>query len=467
MADPLFNFFRPKSQREFETQASSVIAVRRVRPWPWPAQLALTVTGSAVTLLWFALLGVHLPLGDEAARTMAVAREMLESGEFLVPHLNGSSLAEAPLPYWATLASFRMLGVSDLALRLPGALFGYLTLIVVLVTARHLWDLWSSAKAGLWLCASPLFLWFTQQGGAAPIGCFWLTLSICAFAIGQNVRRTKSARLPMAIAWGALAAAMLSIGFAGLLIPLCALVGYVLWQRDFEALLRLRFRMGAVLVALLTLPWFVAAAMRDGTFLNAYLHRELDVFLAPPDNVAALKYLMVLPLLAILPFLPEAMRVGWRVIASPVRHDEFDARRLLLACALTSLCFFAGTLAKSPGEMLPLISSLALVCAAPCQPQVQWPLRFGALIALFTGLGVLVFLSGAALDAADAWVRLIAATGGTLKWVVVLLMLSGLAAMVLLGSGAKRQATTLIGLGWFGAIVIALSCAERFSNYYR
>jgi 4-amino-4-deoxy-L-arabinose transferase-like glycosyltransferase len=58
----------------------------------------------------------------DEARYAEIAREMLQSGNLLVPHLNYVAYVEKPpLLYWLTTFSFWMFGLSEFAARLPVA----------------------------------------------------------------------------------------------------------------------------------------------------------------------------------------------------------------------------------------------------------------------------------------------------------------------------------------------------------
>ena len=58
---------------------------------------------------------------SQEARVAEVAREMLVSGDWLVPELNARvRLQKPPIPYWAVAASYRALDrVNERAARLP------------------------------------------------------------------------------------------------------------------------------------------------------------------------------------------------------------------------------------------------------------------------------------------------------------------------------------------------------------
>ena len=96
---------------------------------PWAAVLA--VTGLALAMsLWLA---AAFPLIDpDEGRNAEVAREMVEGGDFVVPHLAGMPyLDKPPALFWAAGAAIGALGSTPLAARLPAVLAACLTLLVL------------------------------------------------------------------------------------------------------------------------------------------------------------------------------------------------------------------------------------------------------------------------------------------------------------------------------------------------
>src|SRR5437879_3063551 len=84
----------------------------------------------AILFLLALSLGIYLgttsapALVDEADCAHAIAaRELRESGDWAVLHINGIRyLEKAPLHYWLVAASYKILGESDFSTRLPLAL---------------------------------------------------------------------------------------------------------------------------------------------------------------------------------------------------------------------------------------------------------------------------------------------------------------------------------------------------------
>src|SRR5213592_1717574 len=101
------------------------------------ARLALLLALCA--LLFFLGLGtLGLTDRDEGSNAEA-AREMVQSGDWLTPTLNGAPRFAKPiLIYWLIACSYLVFGVSEFAARLPSALFGTLLVLMQYAFAKRL-----------------------------------------------------------------------------------------------------------------------------------------------------------------------------------------------------------------------------------------------------------------------------------------------------------------------------------------
>src|SRR5437868_6351053 len=112
--------------------ADGGIAVGRRRRWRSLGGVA-AIAGLGAALFGFHLGSYGLWEPDEA-RYAEIAREMLERGNFLIPHLNYVPYVEKPpLLYWITALSFTMFGLGEFAARLAPALAGIVGLLATYV----------------------------------------------------------------------------------------------------------------------------------------------------------------------------------------------------------------------------------------------------------------------------------------------------------------------------------------------
>src|SRR5438874_2959793 len=231
------------------------------------ALVALAVAGDNMTR--------RLAHPDEG-RYSEIAREMAESGDWVTPRLNGLKYFEKPpLQYWATAASFKVLGENEFAARLYVLACGLATLLVVGFTALRLWNAEVALAAMLALVASPYFM---ALGGIVTLDMgltLWTTATLCAFLLAEQRRDDPAAhRRWMLAAWAAMALAVLSKGLVGIVFPVAAVGLHALVRRDFSFLHRLEHRLGIVVFLAIAAPWFVLVGRANPEFAEFFFFHE-------------------------------------------------------------------------------------------------------------------------------------------------------------------------------------------------
>src|SRR5512142_29155 len=84
--------------------------------------LELLVLAAFCAFLFYFGLGSFGLVGADEPRYAQIAREMLVRHDWVTPVLNGAAWLEKPvLYYWGAMVSYRVLGVSDWAARVPSA----------------------------------------------------------------------------------------------------------------------------------------------------------------------------------------------------------------------------------------------------------------------------------------------------------------------------------------------------------
>jgi len=114
-----------------------------------PAQAAGVVVATTVVAL---AAGFNAsPLWDEdETRFAVVAREMLQSGDWIVPRFNGELAVDKPvLMHWAMAASAGLLGLSEFAVRLPSAIATLIAALAIFWAGRRWFDPWVGMVAAI------------------------------------------------------------------------------------------------------------------------------------------------------------------------------------------------------------------------------------------------------------------------------------------------------------------------------
>ena len=255
-----------------------------------PVLLAL-----AVPTIFLGLGRTSLWEPDEPAFAEA-SRQMLASGDYLTPYFNGEATLDQPaLFYWLQAATFRQLGVSEYAARMPAGLAGLGCLVLVYVIGLRLF----SARAGL-LAAVALgttfrFVVLTRTGLPDTALLFFTLAALYAFIRAADADPPGS--WIALLGWVAVALGVLTKGPVGLL-PLLIWLPWLVLSGRLGGLRRMRFATGVLLMLIIAAPWYFYMAWTHGReFVEVALLSELMLRYASAPGVerGPLFYLAVWP----------------------------------------------------------------------------------------------------------------------------------------------------------------------------
>lgn len=150
------------------------------RWWNWEDILLILLLACT---LYFPGIG-RIPLFDrDEPRFAQAAREMLNSGNFIVPRFDGVLRPDKPpVIYWLMDISYKFFGVNTMAARLPSVIFGSLTLLLVYWIAGKRFGRLTGLLAALMLSVTTLFFAETRLATADSVmicfttltmGCLW------------------------------------------------------------------------------------------------------------------------------------------------------------------------------------------------------------------------------------------------------------------------------------------------------
>jgi len=338
------------------------------------------VLAAAVALGW-RLGGMRL-LDPDEGRNAEVAREMAQSNDYLLPHLDGLPYLDKPVVYFAAAAAaMEVLGPNETAARLPAYLATLATLALVAWFARRRWGADAGWLAALALATMPMPLAYARTA------IFDSTLSLCTTAAILAFFEERPV-----LAWAAMGAGALTKGPVALLVPLAAVVPWALLTGG--SLRRLFDWRGVLAFAAVALPWFVAVTMRIPVFPEYVFVRETWERVMTPSFHRGGPWWYFLPILpvAAFPWIVPAL-VGlrhWRWGWLARRENPHAREAVFLACwILAPLAFFSFNHSKLPQYVLPLMPAIALAAARAYAREgmaFAWRASVGCAAALGLGL---------------------------------------------------------------------------------
>lgn len=242
----------------------------------------------ALLLLSFYVLAYLLPLGGrdlfvpDETRYAEVPREMIASGDWAVPHLNGLRYFEKPtLGYWVHAGSLLLFGENNFAVRFPSALsVGLSALLVFFLIRKSRMEQQSEEGQVAPIVATLVFLSCFEIFGVGNTAVldnlfsFFLTACIAAFYWATEAERGGSREKALLIIVGLFCGlAFLTKGFLAFAVPILVLVPYLLWQRRYADILRMSWL--PILVAVIViLPWALRIHLREPDFWNFFFWNE-------------------------------------------------------------------------------------------------------------------------------------------------------------------------------------------------
>jgi 4-amino-4-deoxy-L-arabinose transferase-like glycosyltransferase len=323
-----------------------------------------------------------------------VAREMLDSGDWISPQLDGVLfLNKPPLQYWLDAGSFAVFGVSERAARIPGAVVIFVSMILIFLLGRELFDVDVGLLAAALYASLPstiLEARFVRPDSllsAAGIG------TLLAFAIAA---RSEGARQRRAL-YGlqiALAIGLLVKGMVALLLPGFAIATVIGIERRWDLLKRLLAPRSWFLFLLLVTPWHALAAWRHQGFAWDYIVNQHFLFFLdkkePRDSKGITLIAFWLALLA--RTLPWTAVLALGIFSPPPRGRERwkTSRRLLWGWVGGTLLLFSAATSRLEHYALPALPGIALLAAAGiagATPELRRRLtaQFVVLAVLFAG----------------------------------------------------------------------------------
>lgn len=357
----------------------------------------------ALIIAWLATTAWMRPLMlPDEGRYAAVAWEMLRSGDWLTPTLDGLPFFhKPPLFYWITGAALWLAGLTEVAARAASIAGATLAAFSLYLFTRHWCGAAAARRVLLLLLVQPLFFLGGQFANLDMLvaGCIMATVLALAHAALCFEQGLPHRRM-LWLGYGLAALGVLAKGLIGFVLPALIVGAWLLLRRRWRTLLALLSLPGLLLFVALAAPWFVAMQQRFDGFLHYFfVVQHFQRFSASGfNNALPFWFYPVVVALCSLPavlWLRGAFARGY-FTAPGVQ----GAVRLLMLLALALvLLFFSLPKSKLLGYILPAVPPLAWLIAdastrvgeSPARRRRWWlTLACGAALGLALVVGLAV-----------------------------------------------------------------------------
>lgn len=323
------------------------------------------------TLLLFAtvLLGINIWGYDlwpaDEPRFGQVAREMMRSGDYLAPHVNGRPYREKPpLLFWSIAAASLPFGdVTSASARIPSLIAALSTLVCTFVLAAKLFD----GRIALWsivvLATSTRFWWQARTVQIDMLLTACLTLALLLFWLWFQNGKTSY----LVGFYACIGAAVYAKGPPGMVFPLLLILTF--FWKDQPGRKRTHWVLGFLGVIMCIVAWLIPARMSVAGSESGALQGDMGsnlfrqtigrFFLGvshaqPPWYYVETLAVDLFPWTLILPFTFVYL---WK------HRGESLELNFLLRWIIPAFCFFSLSFGKRALYLLPLFPAISIIVA--------------------------------------------------------------------------------------------------------
>lgn len=341
-------------------RAAAIAAIPAAAPWRsgmvWVCAIA-----------WFAATAWLRPLAmPDEGRYLSVAWEMMSSGNWLVPTLDGMPFFhKPPLYYWLADLSMQLGGATAFAGRIPSILAA-----ATLAWAMHAFDReWSGARHArlvlIVLATTPYIYLAAQYANMDMLVAACISVSVlCAAHAAMRMMEGRAPGLALHGAYAVAALGVLAKGLIGCVLPAAIVTVWLLAARRAPLLRRLLSPVGIAIFIAIALPWPAAMQARFPQFFDYFIVEQHFRRFAGTGFNNAQAWWFYVPVLFVMT-MPWSLGVlnVWRQFALREQGSR-GALRLLMACwVVVVVLFFSVPHSKLLGYALPGVPPIVWLLA--------------------------------------------------------------------------------------------------------
>jgi len=320
---------------------------------------------------YFSHLGAIGFVGPDEPRYAWIARDMVETGDWVTPRLYGKPWFEKPpLFYWGAALCFKLFGVSEAAARLPSAISALLATLALAWLALRLYGAETARWLLLLLPTTVGMIGFSHAASTDMPFSGTLTIAMVCAAVVLGLTRDENTPILPRTPWLALilfgfflGLAVLAKGPAAIILS-GAVFFWALFTKRWRDAFRLFHPVTIASFCLTALPWYVLCARGNPDFFRIFIIEHNFKRYLTPEFQHIQPFWFYVPVLLVA-FLPWIALFLWSVAEGTAKlwgtRSTSASTWLFLCWAGFCLIFFSISKSKLPGYILPAIPAIGLL----------------------------------------------------------------------------------------------------------
>lgn len=337
---------------------------------PQNTALAFTLVFFLAIIAAFSFQGSRGLYETTEGRYAEAAREMVETGRYLVPTLDYQPhWTKPPLAYWGIATGIILFGQNEWGVRFMNSLTFFLTTLLVISLGTLLWDKQTGIIAGLIYLSSPFPIFGANAVSTDTLLTFWEILAVFCYVKACRSEGSKTKTTWITAMWFVFGLGFLTKGPPSLL-PLLPLI---LWNYTRKNRVAFFKGFGVPLFLLTGFSWFIVVCIQNPHLVAYFLKTEI---VDRVSSTAVHNREWYSPFTVYLPMLLagqgawlffsargfwRCLRIGPRRVISSVRNNEEIL--LMFLWILLPLIVFSISRSRLELYVLPLYAPIALIVA--------------------------------------------------------------------------------------------------------
>lgn len=322
---------------------------------------------------YFSHLGAIGFVGPDEPRYAWIARDMVETGDWVTPRLYGKPWFEKPvLYYWGAALSFKLFGVSEAAARLPSAISALLATLALAWLALRLYGAETARWLLLLLPTTVGMIGFSHAAATDMPFSAMLTIAMVCAAVVLGLTRDENAPILPRTPWLALllfgfflGLTVLAKGPAAIILSGGAIFFWALFTKRWRDAFRLFHPAAIASFCLSALPWYLLCARRNPDFFRIFIiEHNFKRYLTPEfQHIQPFWYYGPILLIGLAPWF---IWLVWHALPEARKHIadlHLPVEIFVVSWAIFPLLFFTLSKSKLPGYILPSILPSGLLLA--------------------------------------------------------------------------------------------------------
>ena len=316
----------------------------------------------SAAILYFSALGTIPLLEPDEGRYAEIPQEMLASGDFVTPRLNGVVyLEKPPLYYWGTAASLAAFGENEFGARGFAAAVSVAGILITYWMGASLAGWRTGLYSAIVLSTSFYYYVIGRLNTLDMTLAVLLALSIFPAFLYHSGKRESRAYL--LLSYGASGLAFLTKGLVGVVFPLAIMVLWLVFSRRYREYAKGFSPVGMGIFLAIVLPWTFLVQRENPDFLWFFFVHEQFLRYTTKIHRHSEPFWYFLPIVAA-GFVPWAAFLRRVVLVVREASRVFfprDDLALLLSWSLFILLFFSFSGSKLPTYVAPIFPPLAVL----------------------------------------------------------------------------------------------------------